>query len=66
MKKEKSNQAAIIIGAIIIALSIIYVYNQTPGAILSKQCKKMVRELGMEGQGIVESQIYSKCLNGKM
>ena len=61
-----TNQVAIIIGSIIISIAIIYIHSNTPSAILTKKCKIMVKELGFKGTGILEAQVYSKCLNGKM
>ena len=68
MKKRKkiTSQQAIIIGSIIISITMIFIYSNTPSAILSKKCKMMVKELGYKNTDIVEAQIYSLCLNGKI
>ena len=66
--KKKNNliPIAIIVGAIMVSISIYYVYENTPQAQMMKSCKKIVKELGFK-KGTMEAElVLTKCLNGQL
>ena len=68
MMKKKNNliPIAIIVGAIMISISIYYIYENTPQAQMMKSCKKIVKQLGFE-KGTMQAQlVLTKCLNGQL
>ena len=71
MKKinQKDNRVplAIIVGAVIIAASILFVYNSTPQAQLMKSCKKITKNLSKNHTDSTSGQlIMTYCLNGQL
>ena len=65
---EKNNKVplAIIIGAVIIAASIFFVYNSTPQAQLMKSCKKITKALSKNHDSTSRQLIMTYCLNGQL
>ena len=68
MMKKKNNliPIAIIVGAIMISISIYYIYENTPQAQLMKSCKKIVKQLGFEKGTMQAELVLTKCLNGQL
>ena len=67
MKKNTSENKtflAIIIGSIIIASTIYFVFSNTPGALIAKKGKEMAKK---QSGGHIEKEaiIISRCLAGK-
>ena len=65
-KKNNLTPIAIIVGAIIISISIYYVYENTPQALMMKSCKKIVKDLGFTKGSIEAELVLTKCLNGQL
>ncbi len=67
MKKINSDNKtflAIIIGSLIIASTIYFVFSNTPEALISKKCKELAKKHG-GGQIETQTMIISRCLAGK-
>ena len=64
---KKNKNVAIIIGAIIISVTIYTVHYNSPGATLTRECKKMANSLNWSKSSEVQGKAYviSRCLNGK-
>ncbi len=69
MIKKMNNKTplAIIVGAVIIAISIFIVFSNTPNAQLIKSCKKIVDQLSNVQRGTAAGEIVmTRCLNGQL
>ena len=69
MIKNMNNKTplAIVVGAVIIAISIFIVFSNTPNAQLIKSCKKIVDQLGNVQRGTVAGEmVMTRCLNGQL
>ncbi len=68
MMKKKNNliPIAIIVGAIMISISIYYIYENTAQAQMMKSCKKIVKQLGFEKGTMQAELVLTKCLNGQL
>ena len=66
--KNKNNftPIAIIVGAIIISVSIYYVYDNTPQAQMMKSCKKIIKTLGFTKNSMEAELVMTKCINGEL
>ena len=66
--KKKNNliPIAIIVGALMVSISIYYVYENTPQAQMMKSCKKIVKELGFKKGTVQAELVLTKCLNGQL
>ena len=66
--KKKNNliPIAIIVGALMVSISIYYVYENTPQAQMMKSCKKIVIELGFKKGTVQAELVLTKCLNGQL
>ena len=65
-KKNNLIPIAIIVGAIMISISIYYIYENTPQAQMMKSCKKIVKQLGFEKGTMQTELVLTKCLNGQL
>ena len=66
--KEKNNLTpiAIIIGAIIISISIYYVYDNTPQVQMMKSCKNIIKKLGLTKNSMEAGLVMTRCINGEL
>ena len=65
-KKNNLTPIAIIVGAIIISISIYYVYDNTPQAQMMKSCKNIVKTLGFAKNSVEAGLVMTKCINGEL
>ena len=65
-KKDNRIPIAIVVGAVIIAISIYVVYSNTPQAQLMKSCKNIVKNLNFEKNSTEEGIVMTACLNGDL
>ena len=66
--KTKNNLTpiAIIVGAIIISISIYFVYDNTPQAQMMKSCKNIIKNLGFAKNSVEAELVMTKCINGEL
>ena len=63
-KQDNKSFFAIIIGSIIIAATIYFVYSNSSDATLTKKCKELSKQLSKKTPSL-ETMIFSRCINGQ-
>tara|TARA_B100000579_G_C22705002_1_gene791638 strand:- start:780 stop:986 length:207 start_codon:yes stop_codon:yes gene_type:complete len=64
--KDNKIPIAIVVGALIIAISIYVVYSNTPQAQLMKSCKNIIKNFNFKKNSTEEGIVMTACLNGEL